>query len=170
LSVADETAALPICPPTGPYYFLVDENEQVVCHVDPIDRTRHSDIGASGIIQDPSLRLVDITEVITERKESQNEREVPVEGGSKSVRSNNLTECVDCGAQISKSAAACPHCGRPRGKVNSLSSTARCPTCNSSDIEKISASDKVGSALLFGVFSIGQISKTFRCKNCGYKW
>ena len=46
----------------------------------------------------------------------------------------------------------------------------KCPTCESSDIEKISGMNKVGSGALFGIFSLGHISKTFKCKNCGYKW
>ena len=45
-----------------------------------------------------------------------------------------------------------------------------CPTCGSTNIEKISGVNKVGSAALFGVFSLGHISKTFRCKNCGMKF
>jgi len=46
----------------------------------------------------------------------------------------------------------------------------RCPTCGSTNIEKISTSSKVGSAVLFGVLSLGKLSKTFKCKHCGYKW
>lgn len=45
-----------------------------------------------------------------------------------------------------------------------------CPTCGSTNVEKISGLNKVGSAALFGVFSLGHISKTFRCKNCGMKF
>jgi len=46
----------------------------------------------------------------------------------------------------------------------------KCPTCGSTNVEKISTANKIGSALAIGVFSIGHISKTFRCKKCGYKW
>lgn len=45
-----------------------------------------------------------------------------------------------------------------------------CPTCGSTDIEKISAANKVGKGLLFGLFSAGSISKTFKYNHCGYKW
>lgn len=48
--------------------------------------------------------------------------------------------------------------------------TPHCPTCNSTDIEKISTSSKVGKAALFGVLAIGSITKQFKCNNCGYKW
>ena len=47
---------------------------------------------------------------------------------------------------------------------------AKCPTCSSSNILKISGISKAGSVVAFGIFSIGKISKTFECKSCGYRW
>lgn len=46
----------------------------------------------------------------------------------------------------------------------------RCPTCGSEKIHKISTANKVVRAGLLGIFSLGQISKTFECDNCHYKW
>ena len=46
----------------------------------------------------------------------------------------------------------------------------RCPSCGKENAYKITVSNKVGSAALFGVFSIGHLSKTFKCDSCGYKW
>lgn len=45
-----------------------------------------------------------------------------------------------------------------------------CPTCGSPNIHKISATNKVGSAVVFGVFSIGHVGKTYKCDNCGVEW
>lgn len=45
----------------------------------------------------------------------------------------------------------------------------KCPTCASTNIEKISGADKVVGAALFGLFSKTAHSQ-FKCKNCGYKW
>lgn len=45
----------------------------------------------------------------------------------------------------------------------------RCPTCGSSRIEKISVGSKVAGAAMIGIFS-SNIRKTYKCKNCGYKW
>lgn len=45
-----------------------------------------------------------------------------------------------------------------------------CPTCGSTNVEKISGVNKVGSVVLFGIFSLGHVSKTFKCKNCGMKF
>lgn len=45
----------------------------------------------------------------------------------------------------------------------------KCPTCGSTNIEKISMTRKA-----VGFFAVGFLSSsarnTYRCKNCGYKW
>lgn len=46
----------------------------------------------------------------------------------------------------------------------------KCPTCGSANVHKISGVSKAASGALFGVFSLGYISKTFQCDNCGYQW
>ncbi len=46
----------------------------------------------------------------------------------------------------------------------------KCPTCSSTDIERISTKSKVGRAIMFGILAAGSIGKTFKCNNCGYKW
>lgn len=46
----------------------------------------------------------------------------------------------------------------------------KCPTCGSTAIEKISGANKVGAVVLFGIFSLGHLSKSFKCQNCNYKW
>jgi len=75
-----------------------------------------------------------------------------------------LIKCPDCGKEVSTSAESCPNCGRP------MSTAIQCPNCKSPDVEKISAASKVGSALVWGVFAAGKVSKTYQCKKCGYKW
>lgn len=45
----------------------------------------------------------------------------------------------------------------------------RCPTCQSTNIEKISLTKKAVGGALFGLFS-SNVRKTMYCKNCGYKW
>ena len=47
--------------------------------------------------------------------------------------------------------------------------TPKCPTCGSTDIQKISATAKVAGAVTFGFFSKTARSQ-FKCKSCGYKW
>jgi predicted RNA-binding Zn-ribbon protein involved in translation (DUF1610 family) len=77
---------------------------------------------------------------------------------------NKLTKCPICLNDISIESETCIHCGHP------LQTKIKCPTCKSDNVKKISGASKIGSALTFGVFSIGKISKTFECKTCGYKW
>lgn len=45
----------------------------------------------------------------------------------------------------------------------------KCPTCNSTNISKISALKKATHAFAFGLFS-NTAKSQFVCKNCGYKW
>ena len=49
------------------------------------------------------------------------------------------------------------------------SNVPRCPTCNSTNIEKISDTSKVVGAVAFGLFSKTAKSQ-FKCRNCGAKW
>lgn len=46
----------------------------------------------------------------------------------------------------------------------------RCPICSSSQIHKISATNKVASAITLGIFAAGHVSKTFKCDTCGAKF
>ena len=45
----------------------------------------------------------------------------------------------------------------------------KCPTCQSTNIEKISLTKKAVGGVLFGLFS-SNVRKTMHCKNCGFKW
>lgn len=53
--------------------------------------------------------------------------------------------------------------------MNQNKNIPKCPTCGSTKIEKISASAKLGGAMMFGVLSKTAKSQ-FKCKSCGYKW
>lgn len=44
-----------------------------------------------------------------------------------------------------------------------------CPTCNSTNIEKISVGKKMKGSFLFGIFS-SDVRNQMHCKDCGYKW
>lgn len=46
----------------------------------------------------------------------------------------------------------------------------RCPICQSSQIHKISATNKIASAWAFGVLAAGHVSKTYKCDTCGSKF
>lgn len=41
-----------------------------------------------------------------------------------------------------------------------------CPYCKSKDTRKISGASKAGSVALWGIFSIGKVTKQWHCNNC----
>lgn len=45
----------------------------------------------------------------------------------------------------------------------------KCPTCSSTNIQKIGTGERVVSVATLGIFS-NKINKSFKCKNCGYIW
>lgn len=45
----------------------------------------------------------------------------------------------------------------------------KCPTCNSTNLKKISAASKVVNTAVFGLFGTKRF-KQFQCNNCGYEW
>ena len=46
----------------------------------------------------------------------------------------------------------------------------KCPTCQSTNIKKISGLSKAGSVFMWGVFAVGRTSKQWHCNNCGSEW
>lgn len=49
------------------------------------------------------------------------------------------------------------------------SNNIKCPTCGSTNIQKIGTGERVVSVATLGIFS-NKINKNFKCKNCGYTW
>lgn len=54
-------------------------------------------------------------------------------------------------------------------KSNYYSNIPKCPTCGSTNIEKISLTKKAFGGTMFGLFS-SDVRNTMHCKNCGAKW
>lgn len=44
--------------------------------------------------------------------------------------------------------------------------TVTCPYCNSTNTKKISTISKAGNIALFGIFSLGKVSKQWHCNKC----
>lgn len=51
----------------------------------------------------------------------------------------------------------------------SSSSAIKCPTCQSTNVQRISGGERTVSVALFGLFS-NKMNKSFKCNNCGYTW
>ena len=86
------------------------------------------------------------------------------EENAEKITMSMLVKCPACQKDISKEAEHCIHCGHP------MSSSIKCPTCKSDNVQKISGASKVGSAVAFGIFSVGKLTKTYQCNKCGYRW
>lgn len=54
-------------------------------------------------------------------------------------------------------------------RQESSNNVPKCPTCKSTNVEKISLGKKAVGGALFGLFS-SNIRNTMHCKNCGAKW
>ena len=54
-------------------------------------------------------------------------------------------------------------------QIEKQQNTPNCPTCGSTNIEKISTTKKAIGFVAVGVFS-SNFGKTMHCKQCGYKW
>lgn len=105
-------------------------------------------------------------------------------------------ECPKCRKQIDDSVRACPHCGFNKIssyllqieknkkskyidytsfhnnipiKPNNTKNTPKCPTCGSTNIQKILGTKRWLSTGLFGLAS-SDVGKSMVCRNCGFKW
>jgi predicted RNA-binding Zn-ribbon protein involved in translation (DUF1610 family) len=83
-----------------------------------------------------------------------------------------LTNCKECGKEVSIEAKFCTHCGYPQKSVQEvrqeLQNVPKCPTCGSTDIGKIPAGDILMTMFVWG--SLKNLTCTFKCRQCGYKW
>jgi hypothetical protein len=46
----------------------------------------------------------------------------------------------------------------------------KCPTCGSENVQRITGGEKVSAAAMIGLFSMGTLTKNYRCNNCLHKW
>ena len=58
---------------------------------------------------------------------------------------------------------------RAEAEAEELRPKPHCPTCNSTNVKKISVGAKAVSVGLFGIFS-QKVKRQFHCNNCGYEW
>lgn len=115
-------------------------------------------------------------------------RDITTSGHAGSIISEPSTSikvpCKKCGANILETTArktggyCARHAeqgrdvvrGKKTSKLHKQAGNVQCPSCGQINAHKISAPNKVGSAAAFGLFSVGHLSKTFKCDSCGYKW
>lgn len=82
---------------------------------------------------------------------------------------NNIVTAIQNGNKIPKTINLKPQPPKTENKTSDSSNTIHCPTCNSTNVKKISVTSKLGGAMMFGLLSKTAKSQ-FKCNNCGYKW
>ena len=102
-----------------------------------------------------------------------------------------VKKCKNCKRKYPKIFIKCPKCNQQLIKLSTENkqldkqanairkeiqehqekqqNTPKCPTCGSTNVEKISIGKKSIGFIAVGVFS-SNFGKTMHCKNCGYKW
>lgn len=99
-----------------------------------------------------------------------------------------IRKCPLCGKEYLKPKAMCDKCNLILVKLseyekfkldpktfndnkttNNNQNIPKCPTCGSTNVEKISTAKKAFGFAMVGLFS-SNLGKTMHCKNCGYKW
>ena len=90
-------------------------------------------------------------------------------------RGDVSTNCAKCGHELKNHIIS----KRPKSWVDprqrdmwekDYDNLPKCPICHSTKIHKISMTNKVVSALSFGVLAAGHVSKTYKCDVCSSKF
>jgi hypothetical protein len=92
-----------------------------------------------------------------------------VSGGDASDRTK---PCTDCGAPVRIEREFCQKCGVLQIRKTIGSGAVICPSCRSTQVEKISAAKKAGYVAVLGVFApaLKSMRSQFKCSACGHKW
>lgn len=89
---------------------------------------------------------------------------------------NSEDKCYGCGREVKNFIfKKCPPevmeiIKRASTPATTSPNVPKCPICSSTNIHKISLTNKAVFAVAFGFLSAGHISKTFKCDNCGAKF
>ena len=101
-------------------------------------------------------------------------------------------KCPNCSSLIAETSRACPICGYDdigsyllqlerekqskyidytfgNTEVHMTQNVPKCPTCQSTDIKKVSTASKAGSVFMWGLLS-QKVKKQWHCNNCDYEW
>lgn len=76
----------------------------------------------------------------------------------------SLIKCPSCNREVSSNAVACPTCGQP------IDTSIKCPKCGSKRTKVISGASKVGSMVMWGVFSANKVMSKNECLECHHKF
>lgn len=172
-----------VCEKCGTEYkFEIAKNFECcpVCGASFSDDT-NSDFDNEITVQDDGLMYFDQIMIFERKPEYNNVRVYCGECGESNVQETNKFEkLVDKKYVILKPDVVlkCEGCGKehkPRKilykrKDHYAPPLPRCPVCNSAMLKKITAGSKFLAAATVGMFALPYNSKTFECKDCGYRF
>ncbi len=154
-----------------------------VCRKNLWDNEENDDAGNSSIQEEPEDGLMYFDQIMIFEKKPENSGVLTYCNECKQMDSLDLDlfdKIVDKEYVILKEdiTLTCRGCGKehkPRkilykSKDSYAPPLPRCPACNSMILKKISTGSKVLAAATVGVFALPYNSKTFECKNCGYRF
>ena len=92
-----------------------------------------------------------------------------VKPGYLRLKNDSKLECEGCGKLFTNTIVPKRPDGWERVKSvgEGIENIPKCPICSSTKIQKISMTNKAASALTFGIFAVGHVSKTYKCNICG---
>lgn len=180
-------AAKIVCENCGTSYkYEIAKNMEIcpVCGENLWDNEENDDAGNSSIQEEPEDGLMYFDEIATSYKERPEYNGVRAYcrecGKSNSLELDKFDKLVDKEYVILKEdiTLTCRGCGKEhksrkilyKRKDSYAPPLPRCPACNSMMLKKISTGSKVLAAATVGVFALPYNSKTFECKNCGYRF
>lgn len=91
------------------------------------------------------------------------------------IDSRFTSKCSHCGNELknhilSKRPASWVDPRKREMWVTDWKNQPKCPVCSSTNIHKISLTNKAASTIAFGVLAAGHVSKTYKCDTCGAKF
>lgn len=113
--------------------------------------------GCDGLMVDTGIRFDDYL-IISKISDDDNFLQVMIDLKEKDIIEFNLKMSQFKSQLEQQKSSATQNSNRPK-----------CPTCGSTNIEKISATKKVVGGAMFGLFS-SDVRNSIHCKNCGAKW
>ena len=103
------------------------------------------------------------------------------------IRENKNIRCPKCASLIPETSRSCPSCGfdgigshllqlereKQRKTIDygteRIQNVPKCPTCQSTNIKRVSVVSKASSVFMWGLLS-QKVKKQWHCNNCGYEW
>lgn len=127
-----------------------------------------------------------------ELKRHKTKEEIDKSYSSNTISSGKKIKCPNCSSLIAETSRACPMCGYDdigsyllklerekqakyidytvgHTEIHKSQNVPKCPTCQSTDIKKVSTASKAGSVFMWGLLS-QKVKKQWHCNNCGYEW